>query len=214
MRGSNAISEHFCSGSVQYHNKNRHILLWLEIMLWEEYKIIFNHNLKNKSVKIKRSNGDINIASIRNGCIRWSKSTNQFIIKVYFIDTNLTKQQDNLARIDKINELIEQNESDLEAKNQLVFDRNKIIKENEYLESGEEMCKHVSIDSLLEHNPDINLTVIVPNIESDEVPEWVQFKYDNWIIFIRQNLIINYNSILKIETLTNDNDIDNYSDSE
>lgn len=213
LRGSNAISEHFCSGSVQYHKKNTHMLLWLEIMLWDDYRIIFEHNLKNKSVKIKRSNGDINDACIRNGCIRWSKTTNKFIIKVYFIEKNLKKQQDNLAKIANINSLIEQNESNLEVKNQLVVDRNNIIKENEFLESGEEMYKHVTLESLIEHNPDLDLTVIVPNIESDEVPEWVQFKYNNWIDFIKQNLIIPNNSILKIENLTND-DIDNYSDSE
>jgi len=84
LRGTDAINRHHCAGSVNYHEDSKHMLLWLELMMWNQHKIIPSeyHNLKDINVTIERSNGDIEEGYIKDSPIRWSNTSQEFSIAV------------------------------------------------------------------------------------------------------------------------------------
>ena len=92
LRGSDCYSQYFYSGTVQYTEDSKPLLIYLEIMLWNRYNIIPSefHNLKNKKIKIRRSNGNIEEAELIESSIRLSKTKDRFVIRI-FMDNDLTK---------------------------------------------------------------------------------------------------------------------------
>ena len=86
LRGTNAISEHHCAGSIQFHESNEHMLFWLELLFWESYSIIHNHSLIDKTINIRRSSGTIQDGFVKKKPFRWSNTWDSFIINIGFMD--------------------------------------------------------------------------------------------------------------------------------
>jgi len=92
LRGTDGVNRHHCAGNVNYHPDNEHMLFWLELMMWNSYKIIPSdyHNLNNINVKVLRSSGNIDVGYIKDSPIRWSNTYKEFGILV-LLDGDLEK---------------------------------------------------------------------------------------------------------------------------
>ena len=91
LTGSDSISDHHCAGSIQYNKSSEVYLKYLEIMFWNKYKVITDHTLKNREINILRSSGIKEKGHIGNKSIRWSKTHNEFLIKVSIENDTLEK---------------------------------------------------------------------------------------------------------------------------
>lgn len=131
LRGVDAYSQTFFSGSVSYHLKNTHMLFYLELMLWNQHNIIPSefHNLNDKTIKIQRSSGNIEKAYINDSSIRLSRTLDKLVIRV----------------------LMENNE----------------------------LTKHVLISDIIELNPELYISIVIPNID-ELAPDWVKLEYESW----------------------------------
>tara|TARA_B110000967_G_C18589381_1_gene413666 strand:- start:77 stop:673 length:597 start_codon:yes stop_codon:yes gene_type:complete len=99
IEGVSSINDHFCAGNVFYYEGYKYMLKWLNLLFWNMYSVITKHNLEGP-ITIKRSSGLLDTTAIikKNQGIRWSKSLNSYVIKVY-ID-NFT--QDKIIKIEDI----------------------------------------------------------------------------------------------------------------
>ena len=102
LTGSDAISDHHCAGSIQYNKSSVEYLNYLEIMLWNKYNVIVNHTLKNMEINILRSSGIKQKGYIGDRSIRWSKTQNEFIIKVS-IENNTFEKHIDLGKVLELN---------------------------------------------------------------------------------------------------------------
>jgi len=91
LKGSDAISNHHCAGSILHNKSSKGYLKYLEIMFWNKYKVITTHTLKKRDINILRSNGIKDKGHIENPAMRWSKTHNEFIIKVSMENNTLEK---------------------------------------------------------------------------------------------------------------------------
>ena len=93
LRGADGYSQNFFSGSVNYDIKNKYMLFYLEVMLWNQYNIIPSefHNFNDKTIKIRRSSGNIEEAYIKDSPIRLSRTLDRLVIRVLLENNELTK---------------------------------------------------------------------------------------------------------------------------
>ena len=91
LRGTEAISQHHCAGNICYHESSEEYLKFLEIMFWDKHKIIFDHNLKNRDIKILRSSGEIETGFVEDVSMCWGDSYDDFVLKVSLENKTLEK---------------------------------------------------------------------------------------------------------------------------
>jgi len=98
IEGIRSVNEHFCAGNILYYTENQYMLKWVNLLFWDMYSVITKHNLEGP-VTIKRTSGVLDSTAVvkKNQPIRWSKTLNSYIIKVYldnFTQDKIIKIQD------------------------------------------------------------------------------------------------------------------------
>ena len=106
IKGIQCVNEHNCCGDICYNPKNSEMLKWVDLMFWNEYGVLYKHNLLG-NINVMRSNNVLDMGVIdENECIRFSKSQQKFVIRVKL--ENRTKEKNvDLDNLQKYNPNLE-----------------------------------------------------------------------------------------------------------
>ena len=195
LKGTDAISDHHCAGSILFNEKNERYFKFLEIMLWHKYNIITEHNLKNTEIKIMRTSGNIEKGIIDDFSIRWN--TTKYSIKSS--DNHTIYENNSRTEIAKyfgvnkydIEECI-QYKTMIKPKNN--YNKNLNPSEKYKIEpiydfvikvylASRTLEKSIPLKKIIELNPELEIIINLPIVEN--IPIWLNELCNEWKQFIK-----------------------------